>query len=224
MCMDKKRLRVIFIGHESEEFLKEQRSYREMFAGSDMIIEVRSIQGGPETIERDLDEAEAGPWLIKEVVTAEKEDVDAVMIDCAMDPCINALRQSVSIPVLGAGHAAFSQALVLGDRFSIIAPLPSLVPAYRRRINEYCLNGRLASVRSITVPILNLLSVEAIEYFVKESQLAIEKDGADVIVIGCTGLSPAFPKIRKKLSVPVIDPVSACIGLVRSIMNDEFSL
>lgn len=218
--MSKPRLRVIFIGHESEEFLRDQRAYREAFAGPDMSIEVRSIQGGPETIECELDETEAGSWLIKEARQAEKEGADAIMIDCAMDPSIQALRQAVSIPVIGAGQAAFSQALVLGDQFSIIAPLPSLVPAYRRRINEYCLQGRLASIRSISVPILDLLSTEAVEGFIREGVLAVENDGADVIVIGCTGLSPAFPEIQKRVSVPVIDPVAAGIGFARSLTNN----
>lgn len=220
--MAKSRLRVIFIGHDSEDFLREQRTYREAFAGPDLLVEVRSIQGGPETVEREIDEAEASYWLLKEARIAEEEGADAIMIDCAMDPSIQALRQAVSIPVIGAGQAAFSQALVLGDRFSIIAPLPSLVSAYRRRINEYCLQGRLASIRSISVPILDLLSHEAVEGFISEGILAVENDGADCIVIGCTGLSPAFPEIRERISVPVVDPVAAGIGYARSLTGNSF--
>lgn len=218
--MVEKRLRVIFIGHHSEDFLRDQRSYREKFAGPDLKIEVRSIQGGPETVERELDEIEAGPWLLKEVLKAEKEGADAVMVDCAMDPSIQALRQAVSIPVIGAGQAAFSQAIIWGDRFSIIAPLSSLVPAYRRRLNEYCLHGRLASIRSINSPILDLLSEDAVSAFIEEGRRAVEQDGADTIIIGCTGLSPAFSEIRKNIGVLVIDPVAAAIGAVRSLMVD----
>ena len=215
------RLRVIFIGHNSRDFLRQQRRYREAFAGPDMAVEVRSICGGPETVERELDEAEAAPWILEEARKAEQEGADAVMIDCAMDPCIPALRQAVSIPVIGAGMAAFAQALALGDRFSIIAPLKSLVPAYRRRMNEYCLQDRCASIRSISVPILDLLSEQAWESFINEGLLAVKEDGADVIVLGCTGLSPAFPFIRRNIPVPVIDPVAAAMGLARAIASER---
>lgn len=219
--MERYRLRIIFIGHNTMDFLQKQKEYREVFAGPDLVVEVRSIRGGPETVERELDEAEAAPWIIKEARTAEEEGADAVMIDCAMDPCIPALRQTVGIPVIGAGLAAFSQALALGDRFSIIAPVRTLIPAYRRRINEYCLQERCASIRSISVPILELLSDQAVESFIRESKIAVQDDGADTIVIGCTGLSPAFPAIRTELGVPVIDPVAAGLGLVRSLASER---
>jgi len=186
-------------------------------------VEVRSIRGGPETVEGELDEAEAAPWILQEARTAEVEGADAVMIDCAMDPCIPALRQAVAIPVIGAGLAVFSQAILSGDRFSIIAPVKSLVPAYRRRINEYCLQNRLASIRSISVTILDLVAKKAVEEFIRYSNIAVEEDGADVIIIGCTGLSPSFPELRSRVPVPVIDPVAAAIGFVRSLAAEKCS-
>lgn len=215
------RLKVIFIGHNSMEFLQHQKEYREAFAGPDLTVEVQSIGGGPETVERELDETEAAPWILQTARAAEKDGADAVMIDCAMDPCIPALRQAVAIPVIGAGLAAFSQALALGDSFSIIAPVQTLIPAYRRRIREYCLQNRCVSIRSISVPILELLSDQAVESFVRESTIAVQEDGADVIVIGCTGLSPVFPVLRSRVSVPVIDPVAAGIGLARSLASER---
>lgn len=215
------RLSIIFIGHDSRAFLDEQRSCREAFAGPGVDIDVRSIKGGPETLERELDEVQAGPWIIEEAVAAEKEGADAVMVDCAMDPCLQALRQALSVPVIGAGIAAFSQAIAIADRFSIIAPVESLVPAYRRKINEYCLSPRLASIRSISVPILNLLSETAVHGFIRVGLQAVEKDGADALVIGCTGLSPVFPRFKRELQVPVMDPVAAGIHLASALVESN---
>lgn len=99
------RLRVIFIGHEEKEFLAEQN----------------------------LDELLAGRAILQEVKQAEKEGASAVIVDCALDPVLSAMREAVRIPVIGAGQAAFVLATTLGDRFSIISPLRSLIPVYRRR-------------------------------------------------------------------------------------------
>ncbi|MBA7539508.1 hypothetical protein ES705_31787 [subsurface metagenome] len=210
------RLSIVFIGHESREFLESQRAYRETFSGNGITIDVRSIKGGPETMECEKDEVEAGPWIIQEAIDAEKSGSDALMIDCAADPCLHALREVLSINVIGPGLAAFSQAAALKECFSVIAPLPTLVPVYRRKIREYGLESKLASVRSISYPIMDLLSKSALESFVKEGMRAIHEDGAETLVIGCTGLSPGFSFLRQELPVPVIDPVSAGIHLAAS--------
>ena len=89
-----------------------------------------------------------------------------------------------------AGRAAFVLATTLGDRFSIISPLRSLIPVYRRRLQEYGLAAHLCSIRSIDFDILDLLSCEARDAFIRAGNLAVEEDGADTIVLGCTGMSP----------------------------------
>ena len=138
-----KRLRVIFIGHEQKDFLAEQKKYRQAVVDSNTTVEVVSIKSGPETIEQPLDELLAGSAILDEVIQAERDRCDAVIVDCALDPALPALREAVGIPVVGAGQSAFALAITLGDRFSILSPLKSLVPAYHRRIREYGLNFAL---------------------------------------------------------------------------------
>lgn len=206
-----KRLRVIFIGHEQKDFLAEQKKYRQVIVGADTGVEVVSIKSGPETIEQPLDELLAGCAILEEVIQAEREGCDAVVVDCALDPALPALREAVGIPVVGAGQSAFALAITLGDRFSILSPLKSLVPAYHRRIREYGLNFALASVRCLDFEILDLLSPAASDAFVREGEAAIREDGAEVIVLGCTGMSPAIPKLQERFDVPIVDPAATAI-------------
>jgi allantoin racemase len=213
------RIRVIFIGHQHKEFLQEQQKFRERIVSRDFTIEIKSIRRGPETIEQALDEVLAGEAILSEVLRAETDGADAVIVDCALDPILSASRQAVHIPVIGAGQASYALALTLGDRFSIVGPLKCLIPEYRRRIHEYGLSDRLASIRSIDVPILDLLSDQAIEAFVREGRLAIEDDQADVLVLGCTGMSPAMPRLQQMLEVPVVDPAGAAIALAETLIR-----
>ena len=214
-----KRLRVIFIGHEEKDFLVEQKKYRETIVGPDTVIEVVSIKHGPETIEQPLDELLAGPAILEEVVLSEHEGADAVIIDCALDPSLSALREAVGIPVVGAGQSAFALAITLGDTFSVLSPLKSLLPAYKRRIREYGLNFALASVRCLDFGILDLLSPEAADAFVREGRAAVEEDGAEVLVLGCTGMSPAIPKLQEQFEVPVIDPAATAILMAQTLVR-----
>ena len=217
------RIRVVFIGHQQKQFLEEQRKFRERLVSRDFTIEITSIKKGPETIEQALDEVLAGEAILSEVLRAEAEGADAVIVDCALDPILSASRQAVHIPVIGAGQAAYCLALALGDRFSIVGPLKCLVPEYRRRIHEYGLSDRLASIRSIDTPILDLLSDQAIQAFVREGRLAVEQDQAEVLVLGCTGMSPAVPRLQQMLEVPVVDPAGAAIALAETLIRLNLS-
>jgi allantoin racemase len=212
-------IRVVFIGHEEKEFLEEQKRYREDIVSKDFSVQITSIKQGPETIERSLDEVLASQAILDEVTRAEKEGASAVIVDCALDPILSASRQAVRIPVIGAGQAAYALALTLGERFSIVGPLKCLVPEYRRRIQEYGLSGRLASIRSIEVEILDLLSEGAAQAFVREGRLAIDADQADVLVLGCTGMSPVVPRLQQLLEVPIVDPASAAITLAETLVR-----
>ncbi len=212
-------IRVVFIGHEEKEFIEEQKRYREQIASKDFAVEITSIKQGPETIEQSLDEVLAGQAILDEVTRAEKEGANAVIVDCALDPILSASRQAVRIPVIGAGQAAYSLALTLGDRFSILGPLKCLVPEYRRRVQEYGLSQRLASIRSIDVEIMDLLGDKAVEAFVREGRSAIDADQADVLVLGCTGMSPVVPRLQQLLEVPIVDPASAAIALAETLVR-----
>ncbi len=217
------RIRIVFIGHEQKEFLEEQRKFRESLVSREFAVEIVSIRHGPETIEQSLDEVLAGRAILAEVRRAERERSDAVIVDCALDPLLAACRQAVRIPVIGAGQAAYALAVTLGERFSILAPLAGLIPEYRRRVQEYGLSGRLASIRSIDIQILDLLSDSAVEAFIREGRAAVERDQADVLVLGCTGMSPAIARLRRRLDVPVVDPAGAAIALAETLIKLRLS-
>ena len=213
------RIRVVFIGHEDADFIEQQRRFRQRLVSPEFSVEITSIKEGPETIEQGLDELLASQALLREVLLAEQESADAVILDCALDPILAAARQAVRIPVIGAGQAAYALAITLGDRFSILAPLRRLIPDYRRRIREYGLWAHLASIRSFDVEILELLGGQAVEAFVREARRAVDQDGADVLVLGCTGMSPAMPELQKRIEVPIVDPAGAAIALAETLIR-----
>ncbi len=60
---------------------------------------------------------------------------------------------------------------------------------------------------------------------VQESAAAIERDGAHVIIFGCTGMLGYAEQVRQGLerlghgSVPVIDPVPAAVRLAEALVD-----
>ena len=177
-------------------------------------VDVVCLSHGPESIEAAYDEALAAPYIIEEVRKAEKEGYDAVSLDCAMDTVVRASREAVRIPVTSAGEASYFLAMGLCARFSIVTVLKSTADAIKENVATYGFQSRVASVRYARIPVLDLKDEDkAFEAIARESRIALEKDGAEAIVLGCTGMSSLTPRLMRELSVPVIDPANSALKL-----------
>jgi len=158
--------------------------------------------------------------LMLEARKAEEEGYDAIVIDCAADPAVRAVREYVRIPVTSAGEAAFQYVLGLGDRFSVVTVLENTARLIEDRLRGYCLMSRVASVRYADVPVLGLEDMSlACERILAQAREAIDKDGADAIVLGCTGMSPVTKYLQENLEVPVVDPAVAALTLAESLVR-----
>jgi allantoin racemase len=80
------------------------------------------------------------------------------------------------------------------------------------------LTARFASIRGIGVPVLELNERPdlTIKKIAKEAKLASSEDGADVIVLGCTGLAGLAERIR--LNVPVVDPSLSALRVAEMLV------
>lgn len=207
----------IIIPNASEDFLATQVEERRRAAGPGVKVEVVCLKEGPLSLESGFDEALVGPPLLAEALKAEREGYDAIVIDCAADPALSAVREAVNIPVTSAGEAAFLYALGLGDRFSVVTVLKNTARVIEGKIRAYGLEGRMASVRFANIPVLHLHdTARAGAAILAEARRAIEDDGAGVIVLGCTGMSPVAEQLQKQLEVPVVDPAVAALTLAES--------
>ncbi len=210
----------IVIPNASEAFLRTQIDERRRLASRGVEVSTVCLPSGPVSLESGVDDALVAVPLMQEARRAEQEGCDAVVIDCAADPSVRAVREYVSIPVVSAGEAAFQYALGLGDRFSVVTVLVNTAKLIEDRLRSYGLLSRVASVRSADVPVLGLEDMSrASERILEQSRIAIDSDGADVIVLGCTGMSPVTRHLQNHLEVPVVDPAAAALTLAASLVS-----
>ena len=216
----------------TEEFIEETEAEFRQFSRPDTDISVSVVERGPASIESQYDVALALPDILLHVDRAQKEGKDAVIINCMADPGLDAARELASIPVIGLGEASFYLVSFLGHKFSVISILDRDVPDLDRAFRKYDVLSRVASVRVINVPVLDLRGNEdAVAKAATEAALlAIKKDGAAAIAFGCGGLSGVVDKIqasliREGLDVPVINPAGAAMKLAESLvdLNLKFS-
>ena len=115
------------------------------------------------------------------------------------------------VPITLQTFVVMLAALMLGDRFSILTMASRWKPLYKKALDELGLHHKCASVRAIEVPPDNqgLLSGKEDAVFPlleAAARLAIEIDGAEVLILGSTTMHQAHAYLEARLPVPVINP------------------
>ncbi len=184
------------------------------------------LDSGPASVESAYDEAIAAPDVVAKVREAEADGIDAVIINCFGDPGLDAARELVSIPVIGPCETSMHVAAMLGHKFSVITVLERIIPELELHAQKYGVGWKLASARSIDLPVLDLEKGrdQFVGRMVAEAVAAIEEDGAHVIVLGCTGLAGLDEQVKRGLSkvgyvVPVIDPASIALKMAEALVD-----
>ena len=209
----------------TEEFVEETEKEVTKYISPDTEIDVEGIKYGTASIETSYDEYLCAPNILKIVEEAEKDGFDGAYINCFGDPGLEGAREVVDIPVVGAGHTSIFIAAELAHKFSILTILESSVPRDEEKVIKEGMSEKLASVRSIDIPVLDLEDrSKLVNGLIEESKKAIKEDGAHAIVLGCTGMIDLNDKIEKGLSdlgyyIPVIHPVPTSLKYLEMIIQ-----
>lgn len=198
--------------------LKEFKEWAEV--GTD--IHVVNIKKGPDSIESEYDEEMAAPFVLQEVVKAEKDGMDGVVLFCFGNIAVHAAREAVSIPVIGLGEAAQVLAILLGDRFSILSTVSNAIPRLWRKAKAMGFGEKLVSVRAINIPVLNDDEAMVKEALLREGEESVE-EGADVIVLGCGTYFGMEKRLEERLNVPVINCALAGLKIAELLVRLKLS-
>lgn len=176
---------------------------------------------GPAAIEGWYDEAMATPGLLAEIAAAERHACDGYVIACFGDPGLYAARELVRGPVVGIAEAAMHTASLLAPRFSVVTTLARTSGMAWHLTERYGMRRFCASVRAADVPVLALADPRssARRRIVAECRLALERDGAEAIVLGCAGMADLCDAVAAEIDAPVIDGVTAAVKWVEALVT-----
>jgi len=176
-------------------------------------------------VECRYDEAIATPDVLRQVKEAAQEGFDAVIVDCFGDVGVKAAREIAEMPVIGPGESSMLLAAALGQRFSVITVLRNLLPVVYETAEVLGLHRKLASVRYVDIPVLEVMDRERLKKaLLREMLEALEKDGAQVLVLGCTGMSGVTSELSQRLrergyDVPIVDPSGAALKFAEALVK-----
>ena len=196
----------------------------------DVEYDVKNITRGSSSIENRYNLAENAMGVIELAKQTEEAGYQGIFVTdfdmCGVAPS----REVVDIPVIGGFRASAYSAMMLSERFSIITILDSTIGMQREHIKSFGLMDNFASIRSINVPVKDLSKTkEVIAKVYNECVLAIEHDGAQSFILGCTGFMGVAESVSLKLSdkfggyIPVMDPNMTAFSYLMLLVRNGYS-
>jgi len=180
----------------SKGFIKKEETRKrvEPYVRPDTEVDIVFVDYGPASIESRYDDVMAAPFVVKKAEWAEKNGYDAVVVSCMLDPGVKAAKEALDIPVVGPREAANQIARIFGDKVGTIYP------------------------RGITVLELRENPERTYEVQLENAKKALD-DGAQVLILGCTGLTGYAGRLQKELGVPVLEGEGLALALAQLFVD-----
>ena len=152
-----------------------------------------------------------GPML---ELAAAQQDAAGYVIACFGDPGLHALRDQTNLPVVGIQEAAVLTALMLGQRFGVIAILPNSVPRHLRAFGAMGVIGRLAGDRALGLGVAELADPsKSLAAMIATGKRLRDEDGANVLIMGCAGMARYREPLQQETGLPVVEPTQVAVNL-----------
>jgi len=180
----------------------------------DTRIKVVSLEKGPLHLEYHYYETLVLAPILHLVKQAEREGYDAAIIGCFYDSGLEAAREITHKLVVAApAESCLHIAASLGHSFSIIVTRDKTIPKMRQNVVKYGFREHLASFKSIALAVGDLQenqteTARKMKVLAKE---AVERDLAEVIILGCTIQFGFYKELQEYLGVPVLDAILATL-------------
>ncbi|MHA1138062.1 MAG: aspartate/glutamate racemase family protein [Candidatus Thorarchaeota archaeon] len=209
-----------------EDEIKRREDVTNSLARQGTKVTVEEVGEGPLSIESEIESyMSVGPFL--EWLFARRKDnkFDAIIIGCAGDPGLGAVRELMDVPVIGPAESAYHIACMVADRFSVISPKQAggkgVADDLVARTREMGLNSRLASVEFVEMPVVDMWSEDPTAV-IKQAKIAIDKakeNGAGAVVLGCMSMAFRTANTKWDVGIPIINPLTAAIKIAESFVD-----
>lgn len=150
-----------------------------------------------------------------EALVTYPEPYDAVVMAGFGEAGREGAREILDVPVMDITECSALLACTLGYRFSVVTTIKRAVPTIEEILLTVGVRERCASIRPTGLGVLDLEHDEALtkRRLAEEARLAIDEDGAEVIILGCGGLGGFDKELEAEVGVPVIDGIVAAVKM-----------
>lgn len=179
--------------------------------------EVLSAPAGPESLESWTDYQLASVCVLP-LVESYQANANGIVLACFGDPGLYQLKEYCEVPVIGIAEASMSLSILLGAKFGILAGMRRAVELMDSMVRTYGLEARYAGTESLDMRVLEFEKHrETTLDRLKATSLKLRERGAEVLLLGCAGLTNFIDDLQNRVDMPVIDPVEAGCQVLKTI-------
>jgi allantoin racemase len=222
------KIRILYINPiGSTEYDQDLRQFLEKYKNPNTEIIEESLGKGPPHIEYHYYEALVLTDILHRVKRAEKEGYQGVIVGCFYDPGLREAKEiSDKLMVTALCEASLHIATALGNKFSILVGRNKWIPKMHENVVNYGFESKLATFKSLNLGVLDFHKDEAFtaHKMITLSKEAVEKDLAEVIILGCGIQFGFYKELQETLGVPVIDPVLAALKFMEFLVELKLRL
>ncbi len=177
---------------------------------ADVEFEIKHIKGGRPHIQNRTDYYINSPLILK-VAEAEQKNFDGIFVT-DFDFCgVEAARENVDIPVIGGFRPQAMAAISLSEKIGLITLVDSIVAMQEEHFRNFGILPNLACIIPTNLGVQELTKTEHVIQVVYDKAIDAIKQGAESIILGCTGFIGIARPVSKMLKaaghdIPVTDP------------------
>ena len=189
------------------------RAMEPLRATSPVPIAAIHLDGGPKGIETQAHvDGVVAPLLAQAAVL--EAQASAFVVACFSDPGLAALREQSRRPVLGIAESAILTAMTMGQRFGIVSILSKSVPRHMRMLGAMGVMDRLAADLPLELGVAELADADRTFARLRQVGTCLRQDhGAEVLVLGCAGMTAQRARLADALGCPVVEPCEAAAAM-----------
>lgn len=183
-------------------------------------VTVDECDEGPISIESVTENEMSVPGMIKKALKL-RGTYDALVVGCAGDPGLYALREVLDVPVVGPMESSIAVASMLGSEFSIATILETGIPEVWTTLRKYDQAAKCASVLAIQAEVTAMVEGSVTREYVCESVFraaeAAKSHGASSLILGCMTVAFLLPDEAVNAPMPIINPAKVAIKVAEML-------
>ena len=148
---------------------------------------------------------------------------DGIIVAGFSDVGVDAIKEILSIPVLGIAEASYHIASLISHRFTVLTGTTKWTPPKDDYVRALGIETKVASFRSYSEWDENDSFEVLKERLLNVARKAMIEDGAEAVILGGGPLVGYGKLLEKDLNIPVIDPTIATFKLMESMIALGYS-
>lgn len=190
-------------------------------ASPDTLITVCNLPEGPTTLDTVADIVACEYAVFQVGADTRAEDCDAMLVDCVFDPAVDNIQTHTGIPTFGPMRTTLSLVHLVAQNFAIISRTPKQCEMMTDVIRRYGYVHSLVGTRPLGITYAQARQPAVFtQAMVQQIELAVQKDGAQAILMGSTTMALNDQLLAAARGVPLFMPGMFALRVMESMWKE----